>query len=76
MYLIYPDGLHSSSRIQFCPERRRVTEALRLGRVLAALVPDEPEVHAMVALMEFQSSRFGARTTCDGTPILLADEGL
>lgn len=47
---------------------------MRLGRVLAALLPDEPEVHALVALMEFQSSRFGARTTGDGTPILLADQ--
>ena len=50
------------------------TEALRLGRVLAALLPDEPEVHGLMALMEFQSSRFAARTAADGTPILLADQ--
>lgn len=37
-------------------------------------MPDEPEVHSLVALMEFQASRFGARTTKDGTPILLSDQ--
>ncbi len=42
-----------------------------MGRVLAALVPDEPEVHGLVSLMEFQSSRFAARTDSDGKPILL-----
>ncbi len=50
------------------------TEALRLGRVLAALVPDEPEVHGLLALMEFQSSRFAARTDAEGRPILLEDQ--
>ncbi|MDP3968664.1 MAG: sigma-70 family RNA polymerase sigma factor [Nocardioides sp.] len=49
-------------------------EALRLGRVLAGLLPREPEVHGLVALMELQASRFGARTAPDGTPILLADQ--
>ncbi len=39
---------------------------LRLGRVLQALAPDEPEVHALVALMEFQASRFAARADADG----------
>jgi predicted RNA polymerase sigma factor len=42
--------------------------------VLAALVPDEPEVHGLVSLMEFQSSRFAARTAADGRPILLEDQ--
>ena len=50
------------------------SEALRLGRVLAALVPDEAEVHGLVSLMEFQSSRFAARTDADGRPILLEDQ--
>ena len=50
------------------------TEALRLGRVLAALVPGEAEVPGLLALMEFQSSRLGARTRADGTPILLEDQ--
>src|SRR5690554_6409623 len=49
-------------------------EALRLGRVLAGLLPREPEVHGLVALMEFQASRFGDRLARDGTPILLADQ--
>ncbi len=50
------------------------SEALRLGRVLQALTPDEPEVHALVALMEFQASRFAARTDADGNPVLLEDQ--
>jgi len=49
-------------------------EALRLGRVLATLVPDEPEVHGLVALMEIQASRSAARTGPDGDPILLTDQ--
>jgi len=49
-------------------------EALRLGRVLAGLAPDEPEVHGLVALMEIQASRFGARTGPSGEPVLLFDQ--
>ncbi|HLR93344.1 MAG TPA: RNA polymerase sigma factor [Jiangellaceae bacterium] len=49
-------------------------EALRLGRVLAGLVPHAPEVHGLVALMEFHASRFGARSAPDGSPVLLADQ--
>jgi predicted RNA polymerase sigma factor len=49
-------------------------EALRLGRVLAGLAPDEPEVHGLVALMEIQMSRFAARTGPDGAPVLLLDQ--
>jgi RNA polymerase sigma factor (sigma-70 family) len=73
IYLIYNEG-YSASFGQNWIRDELCTEALRLGRILAALVPDEPEVHALVALMEFQSSRFGARTAGDGTPILLADQ--
>lgn len=47
---------------------------MRLGRVLAELTPEEPEVHGLVALMEIQASRFKARTAADGTPILLLDQ--
>src|SRR5262249_22741654 len=50
------------------------SEALRVGRILAALVPDEAEVHGLVSLMEFQSSRFAARTDAEGKPILLEDQ--
>jgi len=49
-------------------------EALRLGRVLATLVPDEPEVHGLVALMEIQASRSAARTGPAGEPVLLTDQ--
>ena len=61
IYLIYNEGYSATSgedwlRPELC------AEALRLGRVLAALAPEEPEVHGLVALMEFQSSRLRART--------------
>ncbi len=46
-------------------------EALRLGRILAGLAPDEPEAHALVALMELQASRTAARTDAEGRPVLL-----
>ena len=65
IYLIYNEG-YSASFGQRWVRDELCTEALRLGRVLAALVPDEPEVHGLVSLMEFQSSRFGARTDADG----------
>jgi len=73
IYLVFNEGYSASSgdrliRSELC------TEALRLGRVLAELVPGEPEVHSLVALMEFQASRFGARVAADGTPILLSDQ--
>ena len=49
-------------------------DALRLGRILAELVPNESEVHGLVALMEIQASRIGARTLPDGTPIPLFEQ--
>ena len=49
-------------------------DAVRLGRMLAQLAPDEPEVHGLVALMEIQASRVRARTGPDGEPILLLDQ--
>ncbi len=49
-------------------------EALRLGRVLAGLMPGESEVHGLVALMEIQASRFAARVAPDGEPVLLLDQ--
>jgi predicted RNA polymerase sigma factor len=47
---------------------------LRLGRILARLAPEESEAHGLVALMEIQSSRAGARVAADGSPILLLDQ--
>ena len=49
-------------------------EALRIGRILAELAPQEPEVHGLVALMELQASRLGARVNAQGEPILLMDQ--
>ena len=49
-------------------------DALRLGRILAELAPNEPEVHGLVALMEIQASRSRARVGPSGEPILLLDQ--
>lgn len=73
IYLIYNEG-YSASFGQRWIRDELCTEALRLGRVLAALVPEEPEVHGLLALMEFQSSRFAARTDAEGRPILLEEQ--
>jgi len=73
IYLIYNEGYSASFGRRWIRDEL-CSEALRLGRILAALVPDEPEVHGLVALMEFQSSRFAARTDADGTPVLLEDQ--
>src|SRR5216684_1695765 len=52
----------------------RVALTLRLGRILSGLLPEEPEVHGLVALMELQASRSGARTGPSGEPVLLLDQ--
>ena len=73
IYLIYNEGYSATIGDEWLrPEL--CGEALRLGRVLAGLAPDEPEVHGLVALMEFQSSRLRARTGPSGTPVLLLDQ--
>jgi RNA polymerase sigma-70 factor, ECF subfamily len=73
IYLIFNEGYAATAgedwvRPALCEE------ALRLGRILAELAPAEPEVHGLVALMEIQASRLGARTAPDGAPILLLDQ--
>ncbi|MGV0737115.1 DUF6596 domain-containing protein [Mycobacterium syngnathidarum] len=73
IYLIYNEGYSASAGRRWIRDEL-CSEALRLGRVLAALIPDESEVHGLVALMEFQSSRFAARTDAEGRPILLEDQ--
>lgn len=73
IYLIYNEGYAASFGQRWIRDEL-CTEALRLGRVLAALMPDEPEVHGLLALMEFQSSRFAARTDADGRPVLLENQ--
>jgi RNA polymerase sigma factor (sigma-70 family) len=73
IYLIFNEGYSATAggewtRPELCDE------ALRLGRIFAALVADEAEVHGLVALMEIQASRLRARTGPNGEPILLLDQ--
>jgi RNA polymerase sigma factor (sigma-70 family) len=73
IYLIFNEGYSASSGDDwFRPELCR--DALRLGRMLCNLLPNESDVFALTALMEFQASRLAARTTRDGRPILLLDQ--
>lgn len=73
VYLLFTEGYAATSGDRWI-RHELASEALRLGRVLAGLLPREPEVHGLVALMEFQASRFAARTARDGSAILLADQ--
>ena len=73
VYLIFNEGYAATAGEDWM-RPQLADEALRLGRILAALAPEEPEVHGLVALMEIQASRFKARTGADGAPILLLDQ--
>lgn len=73
VYLMFTEGYAASSGEEWV-RRDLADEALRLGRVLVSLVPRESEVHALVALMELQASRFAARRGADGAPVLLEDQ--
>jgi predicted RNA polymerase sigma factor len=73
IYLIFNEGYAATSgedwmRPALCED------ALRVGRILAELLPSEPEVHGLVALMEIQASRAWARVGPDGEPVLLLDQ--
>ena len=73
IYLVFNEGYSATAgddwmRPALCEE------ALRLGRILAGLAPKEPEVHGLVALMEIQASRSGARIGPSGEPVLLLDQ--
>ncbi len=73
LYLVFNEGYSATAgddwlRPALCEE------AMRLGRILAELVPNEPEVHGLVALMEIQASRAKARVGPYGEPILLLDQ--
>jgi RNA polymerase sigma factor (sigma-70 family) len=73
IYLVFNEGYAATAgsdwvRPELCED------ALRLGRIVARLLPDEPEVDGLVALMEIQASRFGARVGEAGEPILLLDQ--
>ena len=73
LYLIFNEG-YSATAGQDLMRPQLCQEAMRLGRVLAGLAPDDSEVHALVALMEIQASRLGARTDARGEPVLLLDQ--
>jgi predicted RNA polymerase sigma factor len=73
VYLIFNEGYSATAgdawlRPELCED------ALRLGRILAELVPNEPEVHGLVALTEIQASRLRARLGPSGEPVLLLDQ--
>ena len=73
IYLIFNEG-YSATAGDDWTRPALCEEALRLGRILDELTPDEPEVHGLVALMEIQASRLHARITPTGEPILLMDQ--
>ena len=73
IYLVFNEGYSATAgddwvRPELCED------ALRLGRILAELVPEEPEVHGLVGLLEIQASRLRARVGPAGEPVLLADQ--
>ena len=73
IYLIFNEGYSATSGDAWV-RRDLAEDAMRLGRMLAGLLPKEPEIHGLVALMELQASRFAARTGADGEPVLLEDQ--
>jgi len=73
IYLLFTEG-YSAAEGEGLLRPDVAREAVRLGRQLAALMPREPEIWSLIALMEFQSSRFAARTDAEGLPVTLEDQ--
>ncbi|GGP01143.1 RNA polymerase sigma factor [Wenjunlia tyrosinilytica] len=73
VYLIYNEGYTATSGDTWV-RRDLAREAMRLGRILAGLLPREPEIFGLVALMELQASRFSTRADPNGAPVLLEDQ--
>ena len=73
LYLVFNEG-YSAMAGEDWMRPALCTEALRLGRVLAELMPAEPEVHGLVALMEMQASRLAARLSTAGLPVPLLEQ--
>jgi RNA polymerase sigma-70 factor (ECF subfamily) len=73
VYLIFNEGYSATAGGDWM-RPALIEEALRLGRILAGLAPDEPEVHGLMALMELQASRQAARSGPGGEAVLLADQ--
>lgn len=73
IYLVFNEG-YSATAGEDWMRPALCEEALRLGRILAELVAEEPEVHGLVALMEIQASRAAARIDADGEPVLLLEQ--
>jgi RNA polymerase sigma factor (sigma-70 family) len=73
IYLIFNEG-YAATAGEDWTRPALCEEALRLGRILVGLAPDEPEVHGLVALMEIQASRLRARVGANGEPVLLLDQ--
>jgi predicted RNA polymerase sigma factor len=73
IYLIFNEG-YSATAGDDCMRPQLCEDALRLGRILAGLAPNEAEVHGLVALMEINASRLSTRTGPSGEPILLLDQ--
>ena len=73
IYLVFNEGYTATSGGDWM-RPALVADALRLGRILAQLAPDEPEVQGLAALMELQASRAAARVDAEGRPVLLLDQ--
>jgi RNA polymerase sigma-70 factor (ECF subfamily) len=73
IYLIFNEGYTATAGSDWM-RPTLCEDALRLGRILAELVPKDPEVHGIVALMEIQASRSRARVNASGEPILILDQ--